>query len=86
VLLLYDNRYQAAAWMLPILALGIWPRLLCATIDSSLIALGKMQYSGSYKARTNFLVESLAPRGSQLKNCRNHNDYGYTRRWAICFG
>lgn len=45
ILTLYDERYAAAAWMLPILALGIWPRLLCSTIDSSLIALGEMRYT-----------------------------------------
>ncbi|MCU0565898.1 MAG: oligosaccharide flippase family protein [Oculatellaceae cyanobacterium Prado106] len=42
---LYDERYAAAAWMLPILALGMWPRLLCATIEASLYAIGKMQYT-----------------------------------------
>jgi O-antigen/teichoic acid export membrane protein len=45
ILLLYDDRYADAAWMLPILALGIWPRLLCSTIDTSLIAIGKVQYT-----------------------------------------
>ncbi|MBI4783791.1 MAG: oligosaccharide flippase family protein [Oscillatoriophycideae cyanobacterium NC_groundwater_1537_Pr4_S-0.65um_50_18] len=41
---LYDRRYAAAAWMLPILAMGIWPRILCATIEPALSALGKVQY------------------------------------------
>ena len=41
---LYDKRYAAATWMLPILALGIWPRILCATIEPALSALGKVQY------------------------------------------
>ncbi|WNZ23699.1 oligosaccharide flippase family protein [Leptolyngbya sp. NK1-12] len=45
ILTLYDERYADAAWMLPILALGIWPRLLCSTIDSSLIALGEVHYT-----------------------------------------
>jgi O-antigen/teichoic acid export membrane protein len=44
ILFLYDDRYAAAAWMLPLLALGIWPRLLCCSIDSTLTALGKVQY------------------------------------------
>jgi hypothetical protein len=31
--------------MLPILALGIWPRVLCNTgIESALLAIGKIQY------------------------------------------
>jgi O-antigen/teichoic acid export membrane protein len=42
--ILYDRRYAAAAWMMPILALGIWPRILCATIEPALSALGKVQY------------------------------------------
>lgn len=43
--LLYDQRYIEAAWMLPILALGIWPRMLCNTNEPSLFAIGKPQYS-----------------------------------------
>jgi O-antigen/teichoic acid export membrane protein len=43
--LLYDSRYAAAGWMLPLLALGIWPRLLCASIETSLYAINKMQYT-----------------------------------------
>lgn len=44
---LYDERYIEAAWMLPILALGIWPRLLCNTNEPSLFAIGKPQYTAS---------------------------------------
>ncbi|PSB22513.1 polysaccharide biosynthesis protein [filamentous cyanobacterium CCP2] len=44
VMFLYDDRYLDAAWMLPILALGIWPRLLCSTIDVALISIGQLQY------------------------------------------
>ncbi|WP_299490632.1 oligosaccharide flippase family protein [Acaryochloris sp. IP29b_bin.137] len=42
---LYDARYLDAAWMLPILALGIWPRLLSQTNEPYLFALGKFQYT-----------------------------------------
>jgi O-antigen/teichoic acid export membrane protein len=42
--ILYDRRYAATAWMLPILALGIWPRMLCCTIEPILSAMGKVQY------------------------------------------
>lgn len=45
ILLLYDERYVQAAWMLPILAIGIWPLILYATIDRSLYAIGKPNYS-----------------------------------------
>ncbi len=45
--ILYDDRYQEAAWMLPILALGVWPRLLCNTIEPVLFAIGKPQYTAA---------------------------------------
>jgi O-antigen/teichoic acid export membrane protein len=45
ILVLYDNRYTQASWMLPLLALGIWPRILAQTIDAALLALGKPIYS-----------------------------------------
>lgn len=44
VSVLYDNRYAAAAWMLPIVALGVWPAILLRTIDLSLFAIGKPRY------------------------------------------
>ncbi|WP_088891858.1 oligosaccharide flippase family protein [Leptolyngbya ohadii] len=42
--LLYDERYTAASWMLPLLALGTWPIILTQTVDSILMAMGKPQY------------------------------------------
>ena len=45
ILGLYDRRYQNAAWMLPILALGIWPNLLIATISPALLAIGQPLYA-----------------------------------------
>ena len=42
---LYDLRYWQAAWMLPLLALGLWPRVLCNTIEPSLFAIGMPKYS-----------------------------------------
>ncbi|MGB8702305.1 MAG: polysaccharide biosynthesis protein, partial [Thermosynechococcaceae cyanobacterium] len=41
---LYDHRYAQAAWMLPILALGNWPRMLPMTIAPVLLAAGKPIY------------------------------------------
>lgn len=41
----YDARYWQATWMLPLLALGLWPRLLCNTIEPALFAIGKPQYT-----------------------------------------
>ncbi|MEL7034515.1 MAG: oligosaccharide flippase family protein [Cyanobacteria bacterium J06592_8] len=40
IAILYDERYQQAGWMLPILAVGLWPLLLSATIDRALYAIG----------------------------------------------
>jgi O-antigen/teichoic acid export membrane protein len=45
VKVLYDDRYIDAAWMLPILGLGIWPRILCNMSEPSLFAIGKPQYT-----------------------------------------
>lgn len=44
VLHLYDERYQDAAWMLAILALGNWPSAIAFTMNSSLMAIGKPIY------------------------------------------
>jgi len=42
---LYDERYTQATWMLPILALGIWPFILSNSINPLLLAIGKPLYS-----------------------------------------
>jgi O-antigen/teichoic acid export membrane protein len=42
--LLYDDRYTAATWMFPMLAIGMWPLILIQTIDQGLWALGKPNY------------------------------------------
>ncbi|MBD2544191.1 oligosaccharide flippase family protein [Planktothricoides raciborskii] len=44
ILILYNEKYKQAAWMLPILCLGIWPRVLLLTISPSLMAIGKPVY------------------------------------------
>lgn len=66
ILMLYDNRYKDAAWMLPILALGLWPALVVQTIVKSLMAIGKP----IYPAWGNFLkfiyMVILLPLGSYL--------------------
>lgn len=47
---LYDDRYTAATWMFPLLAIGMWPLVLIQTIDQGLWALGKPNYwtAGSF--------------------------------------
>jgi len=44
ILSLYDQRYEQAAWMLPILALGMWPFILHTSINKVLFAIGKPLY------------------------------------------
>ncbi len=41
---LYRTDYWDAAWMLPILAVGLWPRVLMATIAPALLSVGRPQY------------------------------------------
>lgn len=41
---LYDARYHDAAWMIPILALGLWQTLLYQTTFPVLLSLGKSKY------------------------------------------
>lgn len=41
---LYDDRYKEAAWMLPIIALGIWHTTLYSTMGPVLLAIGKPVY------------------------------------------
>jgi O-antigen/teichoic acid export membrane protein len=45
ILTLYDERYASGSWMLPILAIGLWPRVLSYTIDPVFLALGKPIYT-----------------------------------------
>ncbi len=45
ILKLYDHRYHEAAWMIPILALGLWHTLLYQTTAPVLFSLGKAQYN-----------------------------------------
>jgi O-antigen/teichoic acid export membrane protein len=42
---LYDRRYHEAAWMIPILAIGLWQTLLYETTFPVLFSLGKTTYN-----------------------------------------
>jgi O-antigen/teichoic acid export membrane protein len=44
ILTLYRKEYDAASWMMPILALGIWHTTLYNIMGSCLLAVGKSQY------------------------------------------
>lgn len=47
IYILYDERYRAAAWILPMLAFGMWPLMLLSTIEGSLLAIGRPKYSAA---------------------------------------
>jgi O-antigen/teichoic acid export membrane protein len=43
--ILYDQRYHAATWMLPVLIIGAWFTILVVINESTLLGLGKPSYS-----------------------------------------
>jgi O-antigen/teichoic acid export membrane protein len=45
VKIIYDQRYHAAAGMLPIMALGVWFSILCNVNESVLFGFGRPQYA-----------------------------------------
>lgn len=42
---LYDARYYQATWIIPILAIGLWPLMLSLTSDKVLLAIGNPNYA-----------------------------------------
>lgn len=48
--LLYDNRYEQAAWMMPVLALGSWFSALFFIADPCILGLGKPFYTAQSRA------------------------------------
>jgi O-antigen/teichoic acid export membrane protein len=44
---LYDQRYAAASWMLPVLTLGAWFSTLATINEATLLGLGKPSYSAA---------------------------------------
>jgi O-antigen/teichoic acid export membrane protein len=65
--LLYDQRYYAASWMLPILVIGGWFSVLAAINESTLLGLGMPSYGAlANSVRFIFLVLGL-PLGLEVK-------------------
>ncbi|KAB8315014.1 oligosaccharide flippase family protein [Tolypothrix campylonemoides VB511288] len=62
--ILYDKRYAAAIWMMPILCSGIWFSLLFYTISPALLAISKPLYS----AQSNFARFGIIGLGVPLAN------------------
>jgi O-antigen/teichoic acid export membrane protein len=66
VRLLYDERYQAAAWMLPVLIIGSWFSIVANINESTLLGLGRPIYGAvSNGAKFAFLLIGL-PLGVHL--------------------
>ncbi|WP_413167266.1 oligosaccharide flippase family protein [Capilliphycus salinus ALCB114379] len=63
---LYDERYQQAGWMLPILAVGLWPLLLSATIDRALYAIGNPKPVAFGHFLKFFYMITLLPAGYKI--------------------
>lgn len=45
VLHFYDHRYRAAAWMVGVLAVGLWHTMLYSTLSPAILALSKAHYN-----------------------------------------
>lgn len=45
VLHIYDHRYRAAAWMVAVLAVGLWHTMLHSTLSPAILALSKAHYN-----------------------------------------
>jgi len=58
---IYDARYHNAAWIVPILAIGLWHTLLYATTNSCLYAVGKPHYIAAGYLCTSVAVLVLVP-------------------------
>jgi O-antigen/teichoic acid export membrane protein len=58
--IIYDDRYRAAAWMLPILVIGSWFTILANINESTLLGLGKPSYQAiSNGAKFAYLLVGL---------------------------
>ncbi|MCU0543651.1 MAG: oligosaccharide flippase family protein [Oscillatoriaceae cyanobacterium Prado104] len=67
ILMLYDNRYVAASWMMPIMAMGIWHTTLHSLMSSCLLAVGKSQYGAQGNLLTFVSLCIGIPLGYHLK-------------------
>jgi O-antigen/teichoic acid export membrane protein len=60
---IYDHRYAAAGWIVPVLALGLWHTLLYTTTGDILIALGNSKYNAAGTAAYCVTMFTLIPLG-----------------------
>ncbi|MEG4518169.1 MULTISPECIES: oligosaccharide flippase family protein [unclassified Microcoleus] len=67
ILTLYRKEYEAASWMMPILALGIWHTTLSSMMGGCLLAVGKSQYPAMGHLLTFVNLCITIPLGYHLK-------------------
>ncbi|MEP6515399.1 oligosaccharide flippase family protein [Microcoleus vaginatus] len=67
ILILYRKEYEAASWIMPILALGIWHTTLHNMMGSCLLAVGKSQYPAMGNLLTFVNLCISIPLGYHLK-------------------
>jgi O-antigen/teichoic acid export membrane protein len=58
---IYDQRYHAASWMVPVLALGLWHTLMYATTMPALFSRGKSHYAAIGNATYCITVVAAIP-------------------------
>jgi O-antigen/teichoic acid export membrane protein len=58
---IYDTRYRDAAWMAPVLALGLWHTILYSTTGPCLVTLGKLRYNVTGYVLTALVILLLVP-------------------------
>jgi O-antigen/teichoic acid export membrane protein len=60
---MYDSRYHAASWMVPVLALGLWHTLMYSTTLPALLSLGKSSYQATGNAAYFVAIVTAIPLG-----------------------
>ena len=63
VLHLYDHRYRAAAWMVGVLAVGLWHTMLYSTLSPAILALSKAHYNAGANLVYCICLFTLIPLG-----------------------
>jgi O-antigen/teichoic acid export membrane protein len=63
VLHLYDHRYRDAAWMVGVLAVGLWHTMLYSTLSPAILALSKAHYNAGANLAYCICLFTLIPLG-----------------------
>ena len=66
VLHLYDQRYRDAAWMVGVLAAGLWHTMLYSTVSPAILALSKAHYNAAANLVYCISLFALIPLGFSI--------------------